>query len=178
MQIRALFVYSVRMSRRRRQRRRAEKTRQNAPPPTSRIAPHRTVRAASEVERLAYTRSQAAEALGVGRSTFDRRLLPLVETVELPWGRRLIPVDELERLLAELRRPARGRPTPNAPGRPRAVAPELVKRIRAEHTAGKSLAAIARALNANRTPTAHGGRQWWPSTVRAVLTRASSTAPA
>jgi hypothetical protein len=30
---------------------------------------------------------------------------------------------------------------------------------------------IARELNATGTPTAHGGAQWWPSTVRAVLRR-------
>jgi hypothetical protein len=33
------------------------------------------------------------------------------------------------------------------------------------------LAAIARELNATETPTAHGGAQWWPSTVRAILGR-------
>ncbi len=58
-------------------------------------------REAPFVERLAYTRSQAAEALGLSRSTFTRRVLPYVETVEMPWGSKLIPVDELERLLAE-----------------------------------------------------------------------------
>ena len=64
------------------------------------------------VERLAYTRSQAAEALGVSRSTFIRRVLPYVATVEMPWGAKLIPVDELERLLAERRRAAKPRPAP------------------------------------------------------------------
>lgn len=29
-------------------------------------------------------------------------------------------------------------------------------------------------LSAEGVPTAHGGRQWWPSTVRAVLVRSSS----
>jgi hypothetical protein len=37
--------------------------------------------------------------------------------------------------------------------------------------AGESLGAIAHELNADRVPTAQGGRQWWPSTVRAVLVR-------
>jgi len=32
-----------------------------------------------------------------------------------------------------------------------------------------SLAAIASSLNEEQVPTAQGGRQWWPSTVRAVL---------
>jgi hypothetical protein len=51
------------------------------------------------------------------------------------------------------------------------VAPELVRRIRAERAAGKSLRQIARDLNASGTTTAHGGAQWWPSTIRAVLDR-------
>jgi hypothetical protein len=126
------------------------------------------------VERLAYTRTQAAEALGVSRSTFDRRILPLVETVEMPWGARLIPVDELQRLIAERRRPARARKEPVAgPGRRATVAPSIVGRIRAEHAAGRSLGQIARDLNTDQVPTAHGGAQWWPSTVRAVVRRSA-----
>ena len=38
--------------------------------------------------------------------------------------------------------------------------------------AGHTLGQIARELNANGVPTAQAGRQWWPSTIRAVLTRA------
>lgn len=129
------------------------------------------VREATRVERLAYTRTQAAEALGVSRSTFNRRILPLVETLEMPWGARLIPVDELQRLLAEKRKPARKQPQPATPGRPAALAPEVGDRIRTERAAGKSLAEIARELNLTGTPTAHGGAQWWPSTVRSVLGR-------
>jgi len=49
----------------------------------------------------------------------------------------------------------------------------MVERIRADHAAGKSLSRIAAELNADGTPTAHGGRQWWPSTVRAVIVRAN-----
>jgi hypothetical protein len=126
------------------------------------------------VERLAYTRTQAAAALGISRSTFNRRVLPFVETVETGCGTRLIPVDEVERFIAERRRSARERPLPATPGRPRTLMAELVDRIAAEHASGKSLRQIARELNASRTPTAHGGTQWWPSTVRAILRRASA----
>lgn len=123
----------------------------------------------THVERLAYTRTQAATSLGVSRSTFNRRVLPSIETIEMPWGARLVPVDELKRLLAEQRRAARGPPQPASPGRPAALPPELVKRIHAERAAGKSLRRIAAELDASGTPTAHGGAQWWPSTVRMVL---------
>jgi hypothetical protein len=156
---------------RRRLRRRSEKAQRHAPPLHRNPAPpHAIVREATRVERLAYTRTQAAKALGISRSTFTRRVLPSIETVEMPWGARLIPVDELHRLLVERRRPARTQTTPAArPGRPATVAPSIVKRIRAERVAGASLAQIARTLNADQIPTAHGGAQWWPSTVRAVL---------
>ena len=120
------------------------------------------------------SRTQAAEALGVSRSTFDRRILPLIETVEMPWGTKLIPVDELQRLLAEQRHPARTREQPRArPGRRATIAPSIVARIRAEQAAGRSLGQIARGLNNDQIPTAHGGAHWWPSTVRAVLRRSA-----
>jgi hypothetical protein len=155
----------------RRQRRRAAKERRHSEPKAIVGEPTR-------VERLAYTRTQAAQALGISRSTFNRRVLPYIETVEMPWGARLIPADELERLVTELRQPPRERTrSPRPSGRPATLASEIVRRIRAERAAGQSLAQIAHDLNASGTPTAHGGRQWWPSTVRAILcsTRARSS---
>lgn len=153
---------------RRRQRRR-EKLQRHAAPSTA-LDPRPIMREADRVERLAYTRSQAAEALGISRSTLNR-LLPFLETVELPWGTKLIPVDELERLLAERRRRTRVQAQPAIRGRPAVVRPEVVARIRAERAKGKSFGQIARELNANGTPTAHGGVQWWPSTIRNLLVR-------
>jgi hypothetical protein len=144
------------------------------PPAWPASPPSVIVREATRVERLAYTRTQAAEALGISRSTFNRRVLPLVETLEMPWGARLIPVDELQRLLAEKRRPAPKQAQPATTGRPTALAPEVAHRIRSERAAGRSLAEIARELNASGVPTAHGGVQWWPSTVRAVLRRSAA----
>jgi hypothetical protein len=130
------------------------------------------VRQAATVERLAYTRAQAAEALGVSRSTFIRRVLPLIETIELPWGTRLIPVDELERVLDERRQqPAAERQPILRPGRKAAVRAEIVARIRDERLSGRTYREIARRLNADRVQTAQAGREWWPSTVRAVFVR-------
>lgn len=160
---------------RRRLRHRSEKTQRHAAPKAIDVAPVEIVREATRVERLAYTRTQGAEALGVSRSTFNRRVLPLIETVVMPWGTRLIPVDELQRLLTEQRQPARARAQPGAkPGRPAAVTIDVVDRIRAEHAAGNSLGKIARELTTDQIPTAHGGAQWWPSTVRAVLSRSAT----
>jgi hypothetical protein len=159
---------------RRRQERRQGKERRHARAAASRGEPRVVVREAGYVERLAYTRSQAAEALGVSRSTFNRRVLPYVQTVETPWGGRLIPVDELERLVTEGRRAAAAaaRP-PAAAGRKPSVPPDVVARIAAARATGASFRRIAVELNAAEISTAHGGVQWWPSTVRAVLHRAS-----
>jgi hypothetical protein len=124
------------------------------------------------VERLVYSREQAAQALGVSLATLDRRVVPAIATVKTKWGARLIPARELRRYLAErieeprmpLRRPARS-------GRRSTLPSELVARIRDEHAHGATFAEIARRLNRDGIPTAQGGRQWWPSTVRAVLIR-------
>lgn len=91
----------------------------------------------------------------------------------MPWGGKLIPVDELERIAVE-RNTARPRLEPATRGRKPAVPPEIARRISDERAAGKSLREIADNLNADRIPTAHGGACWWPSTVRQVLQRASA----
>jgi hypothetical protein len=98
--------------------------------------------------------------------------VPVLRTLLNDCGMRLIPVDELERYIAEHTRTARELPRPRRRGgRPRTVRPDVVARIREQHAAGRSLAAIARGLNADPVPTAQGGRQWWPSTVRSLLER-------
>ena len=85
-------MYAVRVSRRR-LRRPSTKEQRHAAAVGRASALARVVREAPRVERLAYTRTQAAAVLGVSRSTFDRRVLPLIETIEMPWGTQLIPVD-------------------------------------------------------------------------------------
>jgi DNA invertase Pin-like site-specific DNA recombinase len=171
---------------RRRQQRRADKARRHVQPnydPKSLVEPSPpitpparvVVREASHIERLAYTRSQAAQALGISRSTL-RRLLPYVDTIEMPWGGKLIPVDELERLTVQRRRIGLPQLEPATLGRKPAVPREIQKRIQRQRSAGKSLRQIADELNAERLPTAHGGERWWPSTVRSVLQRPTSGA--
>jgi DNA invertase Pin-like site-specific DNA recombinase len=63
-------------------------------------------------------------------------------------------------------------------GRPRALSDEVVGRIVAERQAGASTPAIARGLNADRVPTAHGGARWYPSTIQRVLASAREAATA
>lgn len=124
------------------------------------------------VEPLAYTREQAAQALGVSLATLDRRVVPVIATVKTEWGARLIPVAELKRYLAERREdPRLQQRRAERSGRRSALPPEGVARIRREHAQGATLGEIARRLNRDDIPTGQGGRQWWPSTVRAVLLR-------
>jgi hypothetical protein len=100
-------------------------------------------------------------------ATLDRRVVPTIETVKMPWGARMIPVRELERLLAEhLQAPRRERPGAVSRGRPRTVADDVVDRIRRERAAGRSLRAIASGLEADGVPTGQGGVRWWPSAIR------------
>jgi DNA invertase Pin-like site-specific DNA recombinase len=56
-------------------------------------------------------------------------------------------------------------------GRPVKLPASVAKRIVRERKTGLSLAAIAEGLNEDKVPTAHGGRAWYPATVRAVLKR-------
>lgn len=58
-------------------------------------------------------------------------------------------------------------------GRPERIPAEVRRRIERERAEGRSLPAIAKGLNADGVPTAQGGRQWYPSTVRAVLRQES-----
>jgi Recombinase len=124
------------------------------------------------VERLVYSREQAAEALGVSLATLDRRVIPAIATVKTEWGARLIPAAELERYLAErTEEPRAPRWRRARSGRRSTLPPDVVARIRRERAQGNSLAEIAERLNREGIPTGQGGRQWWPSTVRTVLSR-------
>jgi DNA invertase Pin-like site-specific DNA recombinase len=59
-------------------------------------------------------------------------------------------------------------------GRPQSIGDNVVKRIRRERKAGKSLRVIANSLNDDGVPTGHGGVKWHASTVRAVLGETSA----
>jgi hypothetical protein len=154
---------------RRRQRRRREKERRHAP---SSITPLVAVDAQDgrPVERLVYSREQAAQALGISLATLDRRVVPAIATVKTEWGARLIPATEFERYLAErTEEPRMPQRRASRSGRRSTLPAEVVARICREHAEGSSLAEIAHRLNGDDIPTGQGGRQWWPSTVRAVL---------
>jgi len=100
--------------------------------------------------------------LGVDTSTPQGEMLANVMATFAQFERRLIS-ERTKAALAVLR--AQGRQL----GRPPVLSPTVRAAIGQWSGAGASLGAIAGHLNATGVPTAHGGRQWWPSTVRAVL---------
>jgi DNA invertase Pin-like site-specific DNA recombinase len=58
-------------------------------------------------------------------------------------------------------------------GRPPTLPQSVVRRIQRQRARGDSLRAIADSLNRDEVPTAQGGAQWYPATVRHVLLRIS-----
>ena len=110
------------MSRRRR-RRQTEKRRRPVAPEVAAFAERRGRPPSNPGQRLAYTRTQAAEALGISTSTFERRILPFIETVQMDWGKLFIPVDELERFLAVRRQLAKAAAAATRAPRPKARSP-------------------------------------------------------
>jgi hypothetical protein len=162
----------------RRQRRRREKQQRHLPNPV-RVLELDDTGLVEPIARLVYSREQAARALGVSLATLDRRVVPAIATVKTEWGARLIPVAELEHYLAERREEPRRQPRRvTRSGRRPVLPPDVVARIQCEHAQGVSLGEIARRLNRDDIPTGQSGRQWWPSTVRAVLLCQSSSSSA
>jgi transposase-like protein len=53
----------------------------------------------------------------------------------------------------------------------RALSEDVKVRIIEERESGSTLTAIADRLNIEDVATAQGGRRWWPSTVRTVLSQ-------
>ena len=153
----------------RKQRRKREKEQRHAPEPV-RLQSLDERQLEEPVDRLVYSREQAAQLLGISLATLDRRVIPAIATIKTEWGARLIPAAEFDRYLAErTEEPRAPRRRPKRVGRKSAVPADVVSRIRHESARGLSLAEIARRLDRDGIPTAQGGRRWWPSTVRLVV---------
>lgn len=54
-------------------------------------------------------------------------------------------------------------------GRPPVLPQSVRERVRLAREQGKTFNHIANDLNEEGVPTAHGGRRWWPATVRAAV---------
>lgn len=103
--------------------------------------------------------------LGVDTTTPSGKMVAQIMMVLAEWEREMIG-DRTRRALSI----ARERGT--TLGRPRGVDAETLRLIRILRDSGKSFAAIARALDGERIPTAQGG-QWHGATVKKLYERAS-----
>ncbi len=54
-------------------------------------------------------------------------------------------------------------------GRPRAITPEMVERLRQLRASSATFEEIANALNEEGIPPPRGGEKWWPSTIQRAL---------
>lgn len=102
--------------------------------------------------------------LGVDTTTPSGEMIANVMATFAQFERRLISQRTTEALAMKRRAGARL-------GRPVTLDDATVARIHRERQEGRSLRAIAEALNLDGVATGHGGAQWYASTVNAVLRR-------
>jgi DNA invertase Pin-like site-specific DNA recombinase len=104
--------------------------------------------------------------LGVDTTTPSGEMMANVLAVFAQFERRLIGQRTREALAVKRNQGVRL-------GRPPVLAEAILRRIRIDRSRGRTLAAIAAALNSAGVPTAHDGRCWHVSTVQALLQRSS-----
>lgn len=109
--------------------------------------------------------------LGVDTSAPTGELLANIVMSVAQWERRAIGERTRDALAAAR---ARGQRL----GRPRTMSDDLVARVVSERASGRTLQAIADALNAEQIPTARGGARWQRGTVKAVIDLAARQAAA
>jgi DNA invertase Pin-like site-specific DNA recombinase len=100
--------------------------------------------------------------LGLDLSTPQGELVANVIASVAQWERRVIGARTADALAVKR---AQGVKL----GRPRTLPDELRGRLRGMRKQGLSLTGIAKTLNREKVPTAHGGKRWYASTVRAAL---------
>lgn len=102
--------------------------------------------------------------LGVDLSTPAGEFMANVMASAAQWERRIIGQRTRDALAVKRSQNVRL-------GRPAQMPADVRERIQEAHRAGSGWSAIARQLNEDGVPTAHGGAKWHPSTVRAVAMR-------
>jgi DNA invertase Pin-like site-specific DNA recombinase len=100
--------------------------------------------------------------LGLDPTTPAGELVATIMAAVAQWERRAIGVRTREALAVKRAQGVRL-------GRPMVLGADITARLVAAHKAGAGWSEIARTLNSEGIPTAHGGSQWHPSTVRAVV---------
>lgn len=105
--------------------------------------------------------------LGVDTSTPNGKLVANIIMAMAEWERELIG-QRTKAALGAVK--ARG----VVLGRPSNVDEGTVALIRTLHDAGRGYHSIAKILNESQVPTAQGGKQWYPATVRKIYEKAST----
>lgn len=100
--------------------------------------------------------------LGIDLSTAAGEFMAAVMASAAQWERRIIGQRTKDALAVK-------RASGVRLGRPQILPGDVVARITDAHRAGAGWSDIARGLNDDQIPTAHGGARWYPSTVRAVV---------
>jgi DNA invertase Pin-like site-specific DNA recombinase len=111
--------------------------------------------------------SLVALDLNVDTGSASGEMLASVVASVAQYERRLIGARTREAMAAHKRAGA-------TYGRPRVIPPAIRRYAAMLRTQGRSYAAIAARLNERGVPTSGGGRRWYPSTVRAVVTQSSA----
>ena len=112
-------------------------------------------------ESRGLTQGQLAKLLGVSQGKISRFEAGML-AVFAQWERRLIGQRTKDALAVKRAQGTRL-------GRPRSIAPELACEIVDMHHSGSTYSAIARELNRRGVPTAHAGREWHDTTIRALV---------
>ena len=99
--------------------------------------------------------------LGLDPTTPTGELVATIMAAVAQWERRAIGTRTKDALAAKRAQGVRL-------GRPSVLPAEVTDRIVSAYQAGMSWSAIARQLDADGVPTAHGGLKWYPATVRKV----------
>ena len=100
--------------------------------------------------------------LGLDPTTPTGELVATIMAAVAQWERRAIGTRTRDALAAKRAQGVRL-------GRPSVLPAPVIERILAAHQAGASWSAIARDLDAEGVPTAHGGARWYPATVRKIV---------
>lgn len=131
------------------------------------VRPCASVRDTADLLELSRSEGWQLVALDVGidTSTATGEMVANMMATLAQWERRIIS-DRTKAALAEAQ--AAGTRSGKPIGRAPLVRDDVRKRIRREHARGVTYGQIAKGLNDDGVPTAHGGRQWWPATVKKI----------
>lgn len=111
----------------------------------------------------------AALDLGVDTTTPVGQLVANVMAAVAQWEREVIGQRTKEALAVKRGQGVRL-------GRPRSLSDDAVRRIKTMKARGMTITAIAAKLNSEGVPTAHGGKAWYPATVKRVLSSQGANA--